>query len=132
MLVTINREMGATILISSHILDELAKFATRYGIIQDGQVLREFTREQLEQENRSDIRIESPHIAEVEAALREGMGLQHMQRQGDNALLVREGVDRHEQISRFLFDRGLYVSQFFVRHESLEDYFMGLTGGTVQ
>ena len=132
MLVKINREMGATILISSHILDELAKFATRYGIIKDGQVLREFTREQLEQENRSDIRIESPQIAQVEAALREGMALSRIQRQGDNALLVREAVERHEQISRFLFDRGLYVSQFYVRHESLEDYFMGLTGGTVQ
>lgn len=132
MLVKINREMGATILISSHILDELAKFATRYGIIKDGQVLREFTREQLEQENRSDIRIESPQIAKVEDALREGMALSQMQRQGDKALLVREAVERHEQISRFLFDRGLYVSQFYVRHESLEEYFMGLTGGTVQ
>ena len=129
MLVNINREMGVTILISSHILDELAKFATSYGIIKDGLVLREFTKDQLENENRSGIEVESPDIDAVERLLREEMSLTDISRTAEGRLMILEGVERYREISRLLFDRGIYVSQFSVRHESLEDYFMAMTGG---
>ena len=129
MLVSVNREMGVNILISSHILDELAKFATTYGIIKDGLVLREFTREELEHENRSGIEVESPQIEAVESLLREEMHLGDMQRTAEGNLMIRDGVERYGDISRLLFDRGIYVSQFSVRRESLENYFMRMTGG---
>ena len=129
MLVSVNHEMGVTILISSHILDELAKFATTYGIIKDGLVLREFTREELEHENRSGIEVESPQIEAVESLLREEMHLVDMQRTAEGNLMIRDGVERYGDISRLLFDRGIYVSQFSVRRESLENYFMRMTGG---
>ena len=130
MLVSINRDMGTTIVISSHILDELSKFATSYGIIKDGRVLREFTREQLNQENRSGIEIESPQIEKVETVLREEMKLSNIQRLDDHRIMIKDSVEQYPQISRFLFNQGLYVSQFSVRHESLEDYFMSMTGGS--
>lgn len=130
MLVSINRDMGTTIVISSHILDELSKFATSYGIIKDGRLLREFSREQLKQENRSGIEIESPQIDKVESILREEMKLSHIQRLDDRSIVIKDSVEQYPQISRFLFDQGIYVSQFSVRHESLEEYFMSMTGGS--
>jgi ABC-type multidrug transport system ATPase subunit len=129
MLTRINREMGVTILISSHILDELAKFATSYGIIKDGRVLRQFSRQQLEQDNRSDIEIISPEIDRVEQELRQTFNPSGMQRLEGDRLVLHEGVENSDVISRRLFDQRIYVSQFTVRHQSLEDYFMGLTGG---
>lgn len=130
-LVKINREMGTTILISSHILDELAKFATTYGIIKDGELIREFTREQLETATRGSVEIRSPEVEKVEAVLR-GLEITAVERVDADGVLVRESVQEHERVSRALFDAGVYVTQFVVRHESLEDYFMGMTGGTVR
>ena len=129
MLTRINQEMGVTILISSHILDELAKFATSYGIIKDGRVLRQFSRQQLEQDNRSDIEIISPEIERVEQQLRQSFNLTNMERLEGNRLLVHEGIEQSDAISRKLFDERIYVSQYTVRHQSLEDFFVGLTGG---
>lgn len=131
LLIRINREMGVTILISSHILDELAKFATSYGIIKDGRLLREFTREQLDRENRSAIEISSPEIERVEQLLREDLHISAIARGDTDSLLVTEAVERHQEISRLLFDKGIYVSQFHVRHQSLEDYFIGMTEGAL-
>lgn len=42
------RESGLTVLVSSHILSELHKFATRYGIIDNGKLVKEITSEDLE------------------------------------------------------------------------------------
>lgn len=132
LLVRINRDMGTTILISSHILDELAKFASTYGIIKDGRVLLELSREQMDKESRAGIEIKSPQPERVKAALQTGFSLSEVRQTDHETLLVSEQVQRHEEMSRFLFDQGIYVSQFFVRHQSLEDYFMGLTGVGLQ
>ncbi len=46
-----------------------------------------------------------------------------------NTLLIKNGAQLHKDISRFLFDRGIYLEEFRVDHLSLEEYFMRLTGG---
>jgi len=95
MLTGINQKMGTTILISSHILDELSKFASNYGIIKDGKVLREFSREQLKEENRSGIEIESPDIEKAEKALREEMQLTNIQKLDENRIILKDVVDHY-------------------------------------
>ncbi len=52
LLIKLNQEEGLTMLISSHMLTELAKLATRYGFIDKGKLLREITVEQLQRESR--------------------------------------------------------------------------------
>lgn len=47
LILRLNRDRKITVLISSHILGELSKFATRYGIIHQGKLIDEFTEEQL-------------------------------------------------------------------------------------
>ncbi|MDO4491174.1 MAG: ATP-binding cassette domain-containing protein [Lachnospiraceae bacterium] len=59
LLVRLNQERGITILISSHILGELEKMVTRYGIIQDGQLVREFAAEELQNQSSGKIVLEA-------------------------------------------------------------------------
>lgn len=55
LLIKLNRERGVTMLVSSHILPELSKFATRYGFIEGGRLIKELTHEQLEEECGGDL-----------------------------------------------------------------------------
>ena len=55
MLKKLNQEKGLTILISSHILGELSKLATRYGIINDGVLIDEFTEQELTERCQSSL-----------------------------------------------------------------------------
>ena len=59
MLVHVNKKLGTTIIISSHILMNF-KVCLVYGIIKEGELISEFTRETLESESFSSITIVSP------------------------------------------------------------------------
>ncbi len=129
MLVRLSREKGTTIIISSHILDELAKFASVYGIINEGRLIREVSRETLEIENQADISIVTDQAQEAAALIFEKTGLPaHIDGDG-RTLRITQGIDQHKVISRLLFDARIYTESFQVRHRTLEEYFMQLTGG---
>lgn len=66
----LNQELQTTILISSHILSELAHIATRYGIIHQGKMLREFSQEELAEETRGFISIKVNDAQRAESILR--------------------------------------------------------------
>ena len=57
LILKLNKERNITILISSHILDELAKLATHYGFIDNGSIVREMSAEELETACRKCVRI---------------------------------------------------------------------------
>ena len=73
LILELNHEKGITFLISSHILDELARIATHYGIIDRGKMLREFSAEELEKESETHIHIKakSADADELFAVLKE-------------------------------------------------------------
>ncbi len=57
LILKLNHEKGITYLISSHILDELARIATHYGIIERGKMIKEFSAQELEKESETHIHI---------------------------------------------------------------------------
>ena len=72
-LLKLNKEEGKTILISSHILGELSKIATQYGIIKDGQLIRQMTKEDLEEQCRDYLLVEVEHAERAAAVLAENI-----------------------------------------------------------
>ena len=57
LILKLNRERGITFLISSHILDELARMATHYGFIDKGHIVRQMSSEELQKECRKSVRM---------------------------------------------------------------------------
>lgn len=126
LLVKLNRERGVTILVSSHILSELAKFATCYGFIEQGKLLKEITAEQLNEECKNVLKIKVRET-DVASTLLASRGYNF--RQGENCVEIT-GVDQPNEIISYLASSGVTVLGFDSLEGDLERYFLRLIGGT--
>ncbi len=66
LILKLNRERNITVLISSHILDELAKIATHYGFIHKGKLIKEISAEELEKEFQNSVKIKVEDLSKVQ------------------------------------------------------------------
>ena len=69
LIIRLNREMHMTIIVSSHILDELSKVATYYGFLDDGVMVKEISAEEMAKECRKAMRIKVESIEKAALAL---------------------------------------------------------------
>src|SRR5699024_7675633 len=71
LILKLNRERQITVLISSHILDELSRLATHYGFLDHGTMVRELSANELEEACRKCIRVEVSNTAALAQVLDE-------------------------------------------------------------
>lgn len=127
-LMYLKEERNMTVIISSHILEELSKIATDYGIIHHGVLVREITSEQLMESCCERIEIQLDDIDKALPVLDE-LGLHKYQVTDNNHLQVYEDLEMTALINAKLINAGICVSQIFVKNEELESYFLNITGG---
>lgn len=123
----LNRERQITVLISSHILGELSKLATRYGIIHQGRMLEQFTAEELEERCRSGLEI---HVDNREAAvklLHEQFRIADIRPLENGGLLLPEPCTQPALLNQALVQAGVMVDSLHTRQGDLEHYFMQVT-----
>lgn len=123
LLIRLNQEEGITLLISSHILGELSKVATRYGIIHSGILVTELSTEELQEkcERRLVIRTDS---AERSAALLQGqLGITQISISSPHIVILREYVDQSEIVNEILFRNGITIFESTIQEENLENYY---------
>lgn len=121
-------ERHITILISSHILDELAKIATHIGIIENGVLLKELSAQQLKDECAAKIEIVVDNAAAAMNVL-QNMGITQFQQVNANQINVTERIDESAAVNKALVEAGIAVSKLNVSGEALEDYYIRITGG---
>lgn len=124
----LNEERNLTILISSHILEELSKIATHYGIIHNGSLLQELTREELMQRcsERIEICLSEPERA---VPVLDAMGFEQYQIVDKEKILVFERLEESASLNLELAKAGVLVKEIRITSEELEQYFLNLTGG---
>ncbi len=121
-------EKNMTIIISSHILEELAKIATDYGIIHNGSLIQELTREELMRRcsERIEITLDNPESA---LPVLDNMGFVNYQVADKNHIYVFERLDESAALNMELAKHGVLVKGISITSEELESYFLNLTGG---
>lgn len=126
LILRLNRERQITVLISSHILDELSRLATHYGIIDGGHMVKELSAEDLENACRKCMRMEVTKVTALARVL-DGMGI-------DYKVLSETKADVYakiniSQLTLALAKEGCEVLSIEEKDESLESYFVSLVGG---
>ncbi|HHV42454.1 MAG TPA: ATP-binding cassette domain-containing protein [Clostridiaceae bacterium] len=127
----LNQELGLTFIISSHILEELSKLATRFGIIDHGQVLEELDRETLEQKSQDRIVVETEQAAAALLVL-DNLNLTNYRMVSEKKIEVYEGLERTGDISLALAQQGIPIKTMVIERNSLEDYYLQLTSPVKQ
>jgi ABC-2 type transport system ATP-binding protein len=122
----LNRERNVTMMISSHILGELSKLATKFGFIEKGHMIKEITDNELERECAGGTRF---HVSDVRKTIElfGRAGLEVIDARGDH-VDVRNATDGLAY-AQALKEFGVVVSGFERIAGDLEDYFMDLIGG---
>lgn len=126
MIMRLNQERGITILISSHILDELSRLATHYGFVDKGKILQEISAEELNDRCRGAVRVTVNDTSLLSKTFDE-MNLEYKIISSTEADIFSEV--KVTPLVLALNNNGCEVIKMTERHESLENYFMNLVGG---
>lgn len=129
LLLKLNEEKQITILISSHILGELSKIATNYGIIKEGALIEEFEAEELKSRCR---RCQKLVVDDVELAvtiLEEKCHITNYDVPEPGIIRVFDGLDHSWKMNQELVQGGIRLKESYLTGQDLEGYFMELLGG---
>lgn len=126
LILKLNREKQITILISSHILDELSKLATHYGFIDAGRIVKEISAEELEKACRKCTRLTVSSTAVLSRVLEE-MGIEYK-------IVSAAEADIYAKVNLAKLVNALSAESCELlsaseREESLESYYVNLIGG---
>lgn len=126
LILKLNRERQITVLMSSHILDELSKLATHYGFIDGGRMIKEISAEELEAACRKCIRLKVSNVL-VFSRVADKLNIEY-KIVSDTEADVFAKISISE-ITLALAKENCSVLSAFERDESLESFYVNLVGG---
>jgi ABC-2 type transport system ATP-binding protein len=121
------KEKGVTVFMSSHILTEVDRLATRIGIIHHGRLLEELEADQFETLRSRYLEIKTRHQDQAQNVL---VQAGYTVKASDDTLYLFEPgcLDAPDKVAALLVNAGLPPTRLAVEQENLEDYFLRLTG----
>jgi ABC-2 type transport system ATP-binding protein len=117
---------GVTIFISSHILSEVARLATRIGVIHEGRLVKELDTKELSEQEEQHLVVDVRDIGAAQSAL--GKAGVPARSNGKHSLVIidKPSVQNPEKIATLLVEAGCPPSRLVVEQRDLESYFLGL------
>ena len=120
-------QKGVTVFMSSHILTEVDRLATRIGVIHRGRLIEELDAKKLEELRLPRLEIEARNLEAAQSAL-ERAGF--VVKASENTILLHgsRAVNAPDDVATVLVNAGTPPTRLVVERENLEDHFLGLTG----
>lgn len=150
-LMRLNHERGVTVVISSHVLDQLNRMATCFGVIKAGHMVHEFTEDELHAACGSSVRVKTADPARSLAILEERLAGAAFRVEPDGGIVIsgvqgarnaaarfggaagdaaNAGAPTAEDVSRALAADDQTILELSVLERDIEEYFVELMGGT--
>lgn len=126
LILKLNKEQNITFIISSHILDELGKVATKYGFIHQGVLVQELTIQELEQICQKKLELRVSNIEQTLNILSE-LNYQNM-RVLNNTIYIYDEYDVTKIVTE-LAKKNIQINHIYTCEEGIEDYYLRLMGG---
>lgn len=123
LLLKLNRENHITIMISSHILGELSKMATKYGIIKKGKLIDEITAEELAVKGQCCLKVKVSDAKKAATLIESKLQTKNYEVMEHDVLRIFAYVDDPGKVNTLLMQEGITVYESVISNESLEDYF---------
>ncbi|WP_449355451.1 ABC transporter ATP-binding protein [Virgibacillus natechei] len=120
---------GMTIIISSHILEELSKVATKYAILHNGEIIEINSKEDLLLKCEERIEVEVDEASVAVPLLEERLNINNYKVISDRTMYVYDTHVENKQIAKILVENGISVHSITKHKQSLEQYFLKRTGG---
>jgi ABC-2 type transport system ATP-binding protein len=130
-------ERGVTIFLSSHLLGEVARIATRFGVIHQGRLLEELSADEMERQRTRWLEVDARDRAGARAtlaaaglAIDDCAGTVTSAMPGALRISDEEAIAHPEEVARRLVGAGMDLTRLSVEEEDLESQFLRLVGAT--
>lgn len=121
-LVDITKNYNCTVLISSHILGELEKIATHYGIIRGGKMIKEMTAEELDKDCPTYVALQSNEMEKTKSLLEK---VYHRVIEENGYIRIYDD-EKAENIVNYLYKNDIFITEIKTDKISLEEYYINL------
>ena len=127
LIMRLNDERGITVVVSSHVLEQLGKMATRYGVIREGRMVRELTAAEVDQECSDFLQLEAANPALALAVLQERFAGLRFQSMPNGAIRLFGGADAGA-VGAALNEQGIAIRGLYAHRRDLEEFFVEMMG----
>jgi ABC-2 type transport system ATP-binding protein len=125
----LTNDRGVTVFMSSHILTEVDRLATRIGIIHRGKLIEELDTDRLEKLRSTRLEVKSRNFKGAQISLQRA-GYKPVIEDGSILLEESQAIEHPDDIAKILVQAGTSPTHLAVRQQDLEEHFMQLTGDT--
>ena len=125
----LNKKYGITMVISSHILDELEMIATRYGFIHKGHMIEEITVDELHEKLKKYISLDVENISLATITIEQKLNTVNYKVVNDHTIYLYDYVNDGAKVASTLIKEGVMIEKMNVSNMSLENYYFSLIKG---